>query len=181
MVRIALTVLVLAIALVGASCGGDDESASDTDTAVVETTDDTTTDDTTTDDTTTDDGDTTSDDDVDLGDFLAGDCQELIAAYAAMSSAFAAAATGGGDLDESTEAFSQFVDEAPEEIQGDIQILAEAYAEYAEAIRDLDFQAGETPDAETFQALQAASESFNTEEVQAASERLSTWTTENCG
>jgi hypothetical protein len=177
MVRVVVIAFVLALALVGAGCGGgDDEASSDTDTVVVDTTDETTTDDTTTED------DTTTDDEVDLGDFLSGECEELVAAYAALSQAFGAASTGGAEgFDETADVFRQFADEAPEEIRGDIRILADAYAEFAAKIGDFDFQAGEVPDAEALQALQAASEAFNEPEVMEAGERLTAWTTENCG
>ena len=65
-----LAILVLAVALVAAGCGGDDDSTASDDTTIEETlTDDTTTDETTTDETTTDDE--TSDDTTDLSGVLA--------------------------------------------------------------------------------------------------------------
>jgi hypothetical protein len=170
-----MTILVvLLLALVGAGCGGGDDEAASDDTVVTETTTDETTDETTTD---TDEDTGTA---PDLGTFLSGDCQELVAAYAALSQAFAAASGGGDDFTEESQAFQAFADEAPDEIRGDIEVLAEAYAEYAGIISDLGIQPGEIPDADDLEALSTAAASFNSAEVTAASERLTAWTTENC-
>ena len=170
--RLLLIVMVLALALVGAGCGGgDDDASGDTDTVVTETTDETT-DDTTTEETTT--GDET------VGDSFASEgCQDLMAASAALGAAFSS--TGSGeDLNESSEAFSEFADEAPEEIREDLQTLAAGYAEYVEAFGDLDLDPGETPSAEQAAQIQAAFASIDLEEFNAASTRFSTWAAANC-
>jgi hypothetical protein len=162
-------VVVLLLALAGASCGGDDdETAGDTDTVTLETTTDETTDETTTD---TDDT---------VGDSLASeDCQELINASASLSQAFGSAGSDG-DLDDVSAFFEEFADDAPEEIRADFQILADGYEAYAEALADVDLQAGETPDAEAVARLQEALTSIDQEEVAAASTRISAWANENC-
>jgi hypothetical protein len=163
--------LVLALALVGAGCGGDDESSSDTDTVVTE---ETTTDETFTLDTTTDETDT------DATDGLAtGDCEELIDASTQLSEAFGAAGSNT-DLDDVSDFFDEFADRAPEEIRSDFQVLADAYAAYATAFADVQLEAGETPDAEALQAMQEALSSIDQEELAAASQRISTWATTNC-
>lgn len=168
--RLLMIALVLALALVGAGCGGDDESSSDTDTVVTEeTTDETFTLDTTTDET-----------DTDATDGLAtGDCEELIDASTQLSQAFGAAGSNA-DLDDVSDFFDEFADRAPEEIRSDFQVLADAYAAYATAFADVQLEAGETPDAEALQALQEAMSSIDQAELAAASERISTWSTENC-
>ena len=73
--RVLLIALVLALALVGAGCGGDDdEASSETDTSII----DTVTDETTTDEETTDEETTTAEDDETVGDSLdSAACQEL--------------------------------------------------------------------------------------------------------
>ena len=161
-------VLALVLALAGAACGGDDEeTAGDTDTVTLETT---------TDETTTEETDT----DETVGDSLASeDCQELIDASASLSQAFGSAGADS-DLDDVSTFFDEFAEEAPDEIRGDFQVLADAYEAYAEAIADIDLQSGQTPDPEALQQLQAALTSIDQEEVTAASERISAWANDNC-
>ena len=79
-----LSILVLALALVAAGCGGgDDESSASDETTVEETLTDTTTDETTTEDTATD-----TDADFDFAD---EDCQALLGVGASIAAAFAGA------------------------------------------------------------------------------------------
>jgi hypothetical protein len=172
-----LSILVLALALVAAGCGGgDDESSASGDTTVEETTTTTdTTDETTTDDTTTDDGTGTD------FDFADDDCQALVAAYVAVSQAFAAAAGGTGeDLSEQADAFAEFADEVPDEIRADVQTIATAYGQYIDALQSAGIEPGEIPTAEQAQELQDALQDVGSADVTAASERLNAWTTENC-
>jgi hypothetical protein len=163
--------VVLALALVVAGCGGgDDETGGDEDTVTLETT----TDETTTDETTTDEDTTET-----FGDSLASeDCQELISASSALGSAFSG--VQGDDLDESSEAFSRYADAAPEEIRGDLQIMADTYEAYAEAIGDIGLEPGETPSAEQAAEFQQALSSIDLEEFTAASQRFTTWAATNC-
>jgi hypothetical protein len=172
-VLILLVAVLFVVAIAG--CGGGDEAASDTDTTEVT---ETTTDETPTDETTTDE--TTTDTDNDLGAFASGECAELVQASQALGAALAAAGSSGSDLTESSEAFQEFVDKAPEEIRADVQILADAYAKYADALQDIDLQSGETPSAEDVEQLTQAMEAVDQAEVTAAAQRLSTWATENC-
>jgi hypothetical protein len=165
-------VLALVLALAGIACGGDDEASSDEDTVTLETT----TDETTTDEDTTEDETTT---DETVGDSLASDeCQELISASAALGTAFSG--VQGDDLDESSEAFTQYADAAPDEIRADLQIMADTYAEYAEAIGDVGLEPGETPSPEQAAEFQQALSSIDLEEFTAASQRFTTWAAQNC-
>lgn len=167
-----LSILVLALALVAAGCGGGDDESSASDTTTVE---ETTTD--TTAETTTDDGAATSGD----FDFADEDCRGLVAAYLGISQAFAAAAGGSNEeLEEQAEAFSEFADDVPEEIQADVQTLADAYGQYIQVLQDAGIEPGEIPTAAQAQELQTALQAVGTADVTAASERLSAWTTENC-
>jgi hypothetical protein len=172
-------VLVAALALVGAGCGGgDDEGAGDTDTAVVTdtATEDTTTEDTTTEDTTTEDTET---DTGGSGSLASGDCAELIGASAALSEAFGAAGTSG-DLGDAGTAFDSLADRVPDEIRDDFQVLADAYSEYADAIQDIGLEAGETPSAEQIGELTQALSAIDTQGVSEASTNISTWASANC-
>ena len=167
-----LSILVLAVALVAAGCGGGDDDSSASDTTTVEETTDTTSDETTTDDDTATTGDF---------DFADEDCRGLVAAYLGVSQAFAAAAGGSNDeLQEQAEAFSEFADDVPEEIRADVQTLAEAYGQYIDVLQEAGLQPGEIPSAEQAQELSEALQAVGTADVTAASERLGTWTTENC-
>lgn len=160
-----LALLVLALALVAAGCGGsDDESAASDETTIEETT--------TSEETT----DETTPDDVDLSGVLADeDCRQLVS----IGATFSQAITGATDA-EAAEAFQALVDDVPEEIQADVQVLADWFAEYASKLQDIGLEAGQAPSAEQLAQLQTAFASLDQEEVTAASERLSAWATANC-
>ncbi len=165
-----LALLVLALALVAAGCGGsDDESSAADETTIEETTtsEETTTEDTTSEETT---------DDGDLSGVLADeDCLQL----ASIGAKFSEALTGASD-EEAAAAFQQLADEVPDEIQADVQVLADWFAEYASKLQDIGLQPGQTPNAEQIAQLQTVLASLDQEEVSAASERIGTWANENC-
>ena len=48
--------------------------------------------------------------------------------------------------------FEEFVEGAPDEIEDDLQVLADAYTVYIEALGDIELDAGETPSAEDLAA-----------------------------
>ena len=169
-----LSILVVALALVAAGCGGsDNESAASDETTTEETT---TTDETTTEESTDTSG--TTDTDATFN-FASEDCQSLVKAYVGLSAAIAAA-SGGKDVSGDIEKFSKYVDEVPEEIRGDVQTIAAAYSSFADELKDIGYTPGQVPTADQLQKLQDASGSLGTSEVQAAGEHLNTWTTENC-
>lgn len=171
-----LSILLVALALVVAGCGGgDDESSASGDTTTTESAiEDTTTDETTTDETTTDGGTDAA------FDWASEDCQSLIQAYAGLSAAVGAA-SGGQDVSGNIEEFGEYVEKVPDEIREDVETLASAYGTFIDELKDLGFEPGQVPSADQIQALEEASKSIGSPEVQAASERLSAWTTENCG
>lgn len=170
----ALTVLfaVVALAVVGAGCGGGDDEEASGDTATVVTA---TAPETETDETTTEELDTSG-----LEGLASEDCLQLVNAGLALSQAFGAASSGGGDLDEAAEIFDQLVDRAPSEIRADLATLARFFSEYAQVLQDIDLQEGELPSAADLQRIQGALASVDQPELQAASERLSAWATANC-
>jgi len=176
--RALLIALVLAVALVGAGCGGGDEAAGDETVVTETTTDETTTDETTTDDSTTED--TETDTSGSTGN-LTEDCLAAVSAFAALAQGVGAAAGGNDeDVDEAAQAFSQYADKAPDEIRDDINVLAEAYGTYIQALKDLGLQPGDIPSAEQLQQLASASEKLNTPEITAASDHFNAWATANC-
>ena len=161
-----LAVLVMALALVAAGCGGGDDSTASDETTVEETT--------TSDDTTT--SEETTDTDVDASAILGDeDCLKL----ASIGATFAQAVTGATD-EEATEAFQNLVDDVPDEIKADVQVLADWFAEYSAKLKDIGLQAGQTPTAAQVAQLQAALADTNQEELTAASERLQAWANANC-
>jgi hypothetical protein len=166
--------LVAALALVAAGCGGSsDEASSDTDTVAVETTtmDTTTTEDTaTTDDTATDTSSST-----DIG-ALTGKCAELAGLGTKLASAM-----GGQDagVENVSKLFDELADEVPDEIKADWQVLAENFGKIAEALKGVDLTSG-TPDAETLAKLQALSATLDSQKVQQASAHIEAWVTQNC-
>ena len=163
-------ILVAALALVAAGCGGgDDEASDDSSVSITET-------DTTTDETTTESSET--DTDVNFN-WASEDCQSLVVAYAGLSAAIAAA-SGGQDVSGDVEKFAEYADKVPEEIRDDVQTLASAYGTFLDQLKDLGVQPGQVPSADQIHALEVASKSVGTPEVQAASDRLSAWTTANC-
>jgi len=165
-----LALLVMALALVAAGCGGsDNESATSDETAIEETTStETTSEDTTTEETT--------DTDVDVSGILNDeDCLRL----AGIGATFAQALTGASD-EEATEAFQNLVEEVPDEIKADVQTLATWLADYTAKLKDIGITTGSTPTADQLQQLQAALADTNQEELTAASDRLQAWANENC-
>ena len=168
-----LSILVLAVALVAAGCGGgNDESAASTETT---TTEETTTSETTTSDETTTDGST---DTTDLSGILGDeDCLALASVGATMAQAFSGAS---GSTDDNTAELEALADKVPDEIKADVQVLARAFATYADKLQDIGVEAGQTPSAQQLQQLQTAIASLDQEELTAASQRIEAWSQKNC-
>ena len=166
--------LLAALALFVAGCGGDDGSDSaSSDTAVVET--EATDDDDATETEASDDGTATdaTEDDGELG----GECAELAGLGSKLQGAFG---SGSGDIDSVSEVFDELAERVPEEIRDDYQVLADNFKEFAEALEGVDLSSGATPDAETLAKLQEAATSMDQPEVQQASENIEAWVTANC-
>ena len=175
--RLSILLVALVVAIAAAGCGGGDNSASgDTTTTETITEDTTTTDETTTDETTTESsGDTNGD----VSGFPSADCIQAATAFSALAAA-AAGAQSSGDSNDSLQNFENFADEAPDEIKGDIRVLAAGYAAYLKVWNELGLKQGEVPDAGQIAKLAKASESFNTSEFQAASTHWDSWVASNC-
>ena len=167
-----LSILVLAVALVAAGCGGgNDESAASTET----TTEETTTSDTTTADEATTDGST---DTTDLSGILGNeDCLALASVGATMAQAFAGAS---GSTNDNSAELEDLASKVPDEIKADVQVLAQAFATYSAKLKDIGVEAGKTPTADQLQQLQAAVASLDQQELTAASQRIEAWSEKNC-
>ena len=84
------------------------------------------------------------------------------------------------DLEESSEAFSRFASEAPAEIRADLELMAETYEAYVDAVGGIGLDPGESPSTEQAVELQQALASIDLEEFTAASQRFTTWAATNC-
>jgi hypothetical protein len=166
-----LSILVVALALVAAGCGGgSSESASSTETTVEETT---TTDETTTD---TESTDTESTGTTDLSGALGNeDCVALAGVGASIAQAFSGAVDSGEQAD-----LDALASKVPEEIRADVRTLAQALATYSAKIKDIGIEPGATPSAAQLQQLQTAITSLDQTELTAASQRLEAWSKKNC-
>jgi hypothetical protein len=146
-----LSVLVVALALVTAGCGGGgDESAA---------------------------SDETSTDTTDLSGVLGDeDCLALVSVGATMAQAF----SGASGTTDNTDELADLADKVPDEIKADVQTLAEAFGAYAAKLKDIGIAPGATPTADQLQQLQTAIASLDQEELTAASNRIEAWSKQNC-
>jgi hypothetical protein len=92
----------------------------------------------------------------------------------------AAGASGSTDLEKTAKAYEAFAQQVPSEIRDAFQTLAKAYAQYAVAIKDIHFEAGQVPDASTIAKLTKAAQSLNSQDLTKANADISVWVTKNC-
>ncbi len=125
-------------------------------------------------------------DSVDLGDFdFTGECADFMTAFgsagAAVGSAFTGA-DGSDDLEQVAEYFDEIASKVPDDIQGDFEVFAQAYSDFAQALADsgIDMSDPSSADPEDLAALQAVMEAFSAPEVEEASANISAWVEENC-
>jgi hypothetical protein len=171
-----LALVIVALALVAAGCGGSsDNSAASDETTVEETTstDETMTDETMTDESTTDEETATTD----LSGILGNeDCLALAGVGATIAQAFAGASGDTSNADE----LQQLVDKVPDDIKADVQTLAKAFATYSAKLQAIGIQTGSTPSAAQLQELQSAIASLDQQELTTASNHIEAWAKTNC-
>ena len=155
---------VLGLGLVACG-GGDDDEAVDT---------------TTTEDGGGSDSGTT---DVDLSDFT-GECAAFAEAFAGAGTAIGSAfsGTGGDDLEQVADYFSEVADRLPDEISDDFEVFAAAYSDFASAMAeaDIDFSDPSSVDPDKLSELESISEAFSSAEVQEASANIEAYISANC-
>jgi hypothetical protein len=173
-----LTTLLVFVALcVGvAGCGGGSKSAAETSA----TTESTTTQETETSMSETSTTESTSTETSGIN-FASGDCSKLLQSAQELSQSLSAAATDKEKLRQAKQLFQDFVNKAPSEIKADLQVLADAFSKYIDALGNIDLKPGQTPDAATLQKLQQAIASIDQTKVQQASQHLDAWAKEHCG
>ena len=172
--RITMLALVVVLALLGAACGGDDDSTGSGD--------DGTTADGGDGGSSTDDGsgDTGGDDggDDDIGDLIDDDCEFLLAG--AFANPLAGAQSGDEDFEESAAQLQAIADDAPDEISDAMSTLAEGFTQMAEIFQDIDLSDPSSLNDPDTQAAMEELESIATDEYEAAAEEVNTWMAENC-
>jgi hypothetical protein len=162
--------LIAAVALIAAGCGGSDsnEASSDTTAATTETM--------SVDTTATTDDSGTSTDDAAIGN-LSGDCAQ----FAGVSSKIAQSLSGqDANMEDAAKAFAEIADQVPDEIKDDYQVIAENFSKIAEALKGVDLTSGQTPSPEALAKLQELSKSMDSAEVQQATQNIEAWVSQHC-
>jgi len=162
--------LVAALALVAAGCGGSsNEASSDTTTA------ETTTEVTTTAEMTTTEQTSTQSSGVDTSG-LTGQCAELAGLGSKLAAAMGGQDTGVANV---SKLFDELADQVPAEIKADWQVLAQNFQKIADALKGTDLSSG-TPDAATLAKLQKLASTLNSREVRRAAAHIEAWAKKNC-
>lgn len=173
-----LLVVFVAFAVLVGACGGDDDAAQDatTDTPAA----------TTTAAPPAGAGDGGS---VDLGDVFSGDCRDAVGGVAAAMGAYTTglASAFTGQLDESEleaaeDQLRRLSEEAPDELKDDLDVIANALAEFYRAFADIGFDpsGGQTPTPEQIEQLGQIAEQFDSADLQAAGDNVTAWFAANC-
>jgi hypothetical protein len=168
--RTLAALLVAALALVAAGCGGNsNEASSDTTTAETTTEVTTTAEMTTTEQTSTEDsgGDTAA---------LTGKCADLAGLGSKLAAAMGGQDSGVADV---SKLFDEMADQVPDEIKADWQVLAQNFQKIADALTGADLSSG-TPDAATLAKLQKLATTLDSQEVQQAAAHIEAWAKKNC-
>jgi len=115
------------------------------------------------------------------------DCLEFLGFGSSFASAFGGASSGsaGGDFEDTINYFQTLAANAPSEIQGQMVVLAEAFADYFAAIEDLGIDLSNPATFASLNASQlaqfeAAAESFGSPEVEEAGDDVQAWIDANC-
>ena len=109
----------------------------------------------------------------------------MFGAFTAGAFANPSSGNAGDDLETVADIFQNAANNAPSEIQADMQVLADAFTSYNNALQDLGIDFSNPAsfaalDAGQLAQFQAALESFDTPELEQASYNLDAWFTENC-
>lgn len=119
-----------------------------------------------------------------LGYFTSSRCADTLAAMGRAAASVGQIFTGGAEsLEQSVAALRAAAEEAPSEIRAEFRIIAEGYATSVEAFAgsDWDPASGQAPPPEVMAAFNDLSETFESDEFQAASERVTDWFENDCG
>jgi hypothetical protein len=108
----------------------------------------------------------------------AGNCRDI----AGLEASLAAAITGTGttDVQKTSALLKQFADHTPSDIRPDFEIVAAAYAKVADALKGVNFKAGQTPSASEIAKLEKLGTQINSAKLQQAATHITTWAQNNC-
>jgi hypothetical protein len=125
---------------------------------------------------------TTGSEDTDTGTDFSGfatseNCREFLSFASAISSALSG--SSDTDVQAAADAMQKFADEAPDEIEDDFRVLADAYEKIADALEGVDLSS-DTPPAEAIAKLAQLSQEIDSAALAQASANISAWTQENC-
>lgn len=95
---------------------------------------------------------------------------------------FSSALSGeDADFNDIADGFEKFADDAPDDLQDDIEVLAGAYREFADAVGDVDFgDPAVFSDPEVQQRFAEAGAVFDRDDVVEANENFTKFAEENC-
>lgn len=176
--------LFLALGLLLAACGDDDDTTeASTDDTTEETADDTATDTSEDDEGSDDDGSSGLPSDVDLGECA------FMADFAMTIDSFDESALLGGEdgsfgdfIGATADALDEVADGAPDEIADAFRTMADTFGQAADELEgvQLDFSDPENMDPEAMQAFEQVGQLFSDPEFEAASTEIDTWMQAEC-
>jgi hypothetical protein len=109
-------------------------------------------------------------------------CVQLEGAGRKFSQALAAASSSGkSSLTDVATIYTALAKAAPSEIRPDFETLAEAFGNYANALKKTGYTPGKVPTASQMAALASLSKTFSSPKLAAAEQHLSAWGKKNCG
>lgn len=119
-----------------------------------------------------------------VDDAVAGAFSEGCGEFSQVFGALGGAISGAFDA-EAAEEFENFVDDAPEEIQDDLETIASSYEEFADALEEAGFdpedpQSFDPSDPEAIQIFTEASAALSSPEFQEASTAVSEFIAADC-
>ena len=114
-----------------------------------------------------------------LGALLSSkNCRELVNSATSFSQALSGA--GGTDVKKAADLMKEFADKTPADIRPDFEVLADAYAKYAEALKGVDLTSGKTPSPDVIARLQKLSSQIDQAKLTQASQHITAWIQKNC-
>jgi hypothetical protein len=129
-------------------------------------------------------------DDDDEGGSLEGFSSTCLEATQGMAAAVSAYSSGmtqafGGSLDEESlqlaaDQLDAMAEAAPDEIKDDFAVIATELGVFYDALVEMGYEPGATPDADQLAELSALAETFNTDAFEEAGDNINAWFEENC-
>ena len=119
----------------------------------------------------------------DTGSFASSkNCLEFASLAAKIASTMNPTTGDKSSLDDATRTFQALAEAAPDDIKGDLQTFASAFADYVQAIQSSGYDPSSKtpPTSAQIAALVQAARVFNTPKLKQAEQHLSSWEQQNC-